>query len=82
MAGIIYEHSALPEGYFRLLTIVSVDNKKITCELENFLLDEAPEYTAFSYVWGDPHASEKIICDGKYILSRQTFMEPSAISMH
>ncbi|KAN0119288.1 Heterokaryon incompatibility protein (HET) domain containing protein [Hyaloscypha variabilis] len=66
MAGTNYEYSTLPEGYFRLLTIVSVDNKEITCELENFLLEEAPEYTAFSYVWGrDPLTSEKIICDGK-----------------
>ena len=66
MAGTNYEYSALPEGYFRLLTIVSVDDKEITCELENFLLDEAPEYTAFSYVWGkDPLTSERIICDGK-----------------
>jgi hypothetical protein len=67
MAGTIYEYSALLEGYFRLLTIVSVDNEKITCELENFLFDEAPEYTALSYAWGNPLASEMIICDGKSI---------------
>ncbi|TAQ89308.1 hypothetical protein B7494_g2370 [Chlorociboria aeruginascens] len=65
MAGTIYEYSALPEGYFRLLTIVSVDNEKITCEIENFLFDKAPEYTALSYAWGNPLASDMIICDGK-----------------
>jgi hypothetical protein len=65
MAGTIYEYSALPEGYFRLLTIVSVNKKEITCKLENFLFDEAPEYTALSYAWGIPDDSKKIICDGK-----------------
>ena len=65
MAGTTYEYLTLPEGYFRLLTIVRVDNQKITCKLENFLFDEAPEYTALSYAWGNPLASDMIICDGK-----------------
>jgi hypothetical protein len=65
MAGIIYEYSALPEGYFRLLTIINIENEKITCKLENFLFNEAPEYTALSYAWGNPLTSDMIICDGK-----------------
>jgi hypothetical protein len=68
MASTTYEYSALPEGCFRLLTIVSVDGEKITCKLENFLFNEAPEYTALSYAWGNPDASKPIICDGKSLL--------------
>lgn len=77
----IYEYTALPEGYFRLLTITSIENDEITCTLENFLLDEAPEYTAFSYVWGNPLASKEIICDGK-LLAITPHLHETIIHLH
>lgn len=66
MASPIYEYSALSEGYFRLLTIISIDeNEQVTCKLEDFLLDMAPEYMTLSYAWGNPLASSMIICNEK-----------------
>lgn len=69
MAGTIYEYeySPLPENGFRLLTIVKIDdyNETITCELETVLFEEALEYTALSYAWGDPHTSKTVTCGGK-----------------
>ena len=36
----------------------------IQCSLSIVSLDDEPKYTALSYVWGDPHATEEIIVDG------------------
>lgn len=50
----------------RLLTIFPAENQNqpLKCQLRRFSLHEAPPYEALSYVWGDPTAKARIICDG------------------
>ncbi len=62
-----FTYSPLTHDCFRLLTVISIDahNKTITCQLDHYLIDEAPEYTALSYAWGHPDYSESIVCNGK-----------------
>ena len=49
----------------RLLMIAPAGsvNQPVKCQLRRFVLHEAPAYEALSYVWGDPAAKTKIICN-------------------
>ncbi|OAL48996.1 hypothetical protein IQ07DRAFT_487871, partial [Pyrenochaeta sp. DS3sAY3a] len=40
-------------------------NDYIQCRLSITTRDEAPEYEALSYVWGDPSDKRIILCNGK-----------------
>src|SRR5215469_18429218 len=47
----------------------------IECSLQIVSLDEAMEYEALSYTWGDPGPTHPIICDGKTILIRSNLFQ-------
>jgi Heterokaryon incompatibility protein (HET) len=48
-----------------LLKLLPSDSGELlNAELLIYCLDEAPDYTALSYCWGDP-ATEQITVDGK-----------------
>ncbi|KAK7433186.1 hypothetical protein QQZ08_000118 [Neonectria magnoliae] len=61
-----YRYRSIQHGrWFRLLKIQPAPfGDGITCELFDAELDEAPPYTALSYVWGDPTKRELITCGG------------------
>lgn len=42
------------------------------CSLSEVSLQEAPEYEALSYVWGDPTMTESICCDGSQLYITDT----------
>lgn len=66
MAHGLHQYDALPEGrWFRLLLIHPGHfNDPLNCDLVSIALDDAPEYKALSYVWGDPGKVEAITCSG------------------
>lgn len=61
-----YQYDTLPRGrWFRILKIHPGHfEDPLSCELVSTALDEAPQYRALSYVWGDPGAVASITCSG------------------
>lgn len=55
----------------RLLTILPARslNEDLKCQLRRFPLHEAPAYEALSYVWGDPTAKARVICNGDVFMA-------------
>jgi hypothetical protein len=49
----------------RLMRILGIKDGKIDCQIRTFALEEAPKYTALSYLWGDSLKPHSIIADGK-----------------
>ncbi|KAG6358473.1 hypothetical protein INS49_014357 [Diaporthe citri] len=66
MAGLPYQYDNLPTGrWFRILKIHPGQfDDPLSCELVATPLDEAPQYRALSYVWGDPADVAPITCSG------------------
>lgn len=63
-----YESLQEPSRQLRLLTIISV-NGEITCSLETFGLDDAPDFQAVSYAWGtDTTTTSSLACNGQRLL--------------
>jgi hypothetical protein len=62
MADRLHQYDALPEGrWFRFLRLHPGHfNDPLGCELVSTALDDAPQYNALSYVWGDPGKFEAI----------------------
>lgn len=49
----------------RLLYLVpSISSRVICCRMEHHPLDQAPEYEAISYTWGDNSRTQEILIDG------------------
>ncbi|KAL2757799.1 hypothetical protein ACRALDRAFT_1079888 [Sodiomyces alcalophilus JCM 7366] len=61
-----FTYTALPGGrHFRLLKIhPGSPSDSLDCELFTSNLDNAPPYTALSYVWGDPTETADVTCSG------------------
>ncbi|KAF4470267.1 heterokaryon incompatibility [Fusarium albosuccineum] len=61
-----FTYTAIPSGrYFRLLKVhPAPSDEPLQCELFSAELDNAPPYTALSYVWGDPTMSANLTCSG------------------
>ena len=57
----LYEY--LPAESIRLLSVKEVDGRNVH-SLETFKKDEAPDYDALSYCWGEDVRSSAIICNG------------------
>ena len=57
----LYEY--LPADRIRLLSVKEVDGRKLH-SLETYRKDEAPDYEALSYCWGEDVRSSSIICNG------------------
>jgi hypothetical protein len=51
-----YQYSPLPSRTsIRLLELISSDDRRVVqCRLKTFELDDAPQFRALSYTWGDP----------------------------
>lgn len=63
-------YEPLLSGQIRLLKILK-DAAPLSITLHNFALDEAPEYDALSYTWGnETDGQDTIICNGSSILVR------------
>lgn len=48
----VYDNSPLQKSQIRLLTIISVNDTGITCDLEQSDFEHSPAYDALSYAWG------------------------------
>ncbi|TDZ20759.1 Heterokaryon incompatibility protein 6, OR allele [Colletotrichum orbiculare MAFF 240422] len=62
----VYTYQPLPAGrWFRQLHIHPGQlNDPIVCDLVNVAIDNAPPYTALSYVWGNSTQTTSITCSG------------------
>jgi hypothetical protein len=45
----------------------ATEDTPIECSLRVINLDQKPEFTALSYVWGDPNHKRSIVCDGTLV---------------
>lgn len=70
-----YQYSPLRRGDIRLLCI-TLDNSRefLACGKETLFFDlihvpanQAPNYTALSYCWGDPRERKAVFCNGKLL---------------
>jgi hypothetical protein len=59
-----YKHTALPRGYFRLMTVRRLSDSPIV-EVEAFPMNAAPEYAAMSYAWSSDVSSRAFSCNGQ-----------------
>ncbi|KAE9379554.1 HET-domain-containing protein, partial [Stipitochalara longipes BDJ] len=61
----------------RLLLLLSSKNfgDPVVCELKHSSLEEAPQYEALSYVWGETNASEPIQLHGQEVTVRQNLLD-------
>lgn len=60
-----YEYLDPQRRNIRLLTLLPVkDDEIISCQIETVSLDDLPEYTTLSYVWGDPADTRPILLAG------------------
>ncbi|KAF2735089.1 HET-domain-containing protein, partial [Polyplosphaeria fusca] len=65
-----YPYESLPRNAIRILTILpGLQGDVVRCTISHARLktgdsDVAPQYTALSYVWGDPRVREEILVDG------------------
>jgi hypothetical protein len=60
----VYETLKQPDRAIRLLNILST-SPQIRCVLTVVSLDDLPNFTTLSYVWGDPYAREALSIGGK-----------------
>lgn len=59
----LFRYSPLDTGYFRLLRVVHRGTDTPTCTLHHTRLNEAPDYYALSYVWGDELPDQELVVD-------------------
>src|ERR1700761_7326922 len=63
-----YEPLPDPRKFIRLLQIQpGQEDDEIVCELHAFKVDEAPEYVAISYTWGDSTPTRIVTINGEAI---------------
>lgn len=62
-----YKYSCLASGEIRLLRLYRTSNRKLQCQMHHVKLEEAPDYEAISYTWGDPKLQHGIIVDKKWL---------------
>ena len=72
-----YEYTPLDQTSqsIRLLTIRGHDEGLISCEVNHFKLDAAPEYVALSYDWGPNDLTRQILLDGRRIDVRENMWD-------
>lgn len=72
-----YQYNPLPsEKFIRLLELYPGHaNDNIDCTLHQIELENAPEYEAISYAWGDPANRIEVLCDGKVITVTQNLKD-------
>lgn len=66
-----FHYENLPLGSIRLLHLfpdpISSNNLKFRCKISHHVFEEAPEYKALSYVWGDAAETCSLGCNGALI---------------
>jgi hypothetical protein len=62
-SGPFYRHENIPEGSFRLLTVIEVE-PDIAANIEVFPIDSYPAYGALSYSQGTQRLTKKFLCNG------------------
>ncbi|KAF7512973.1 hypothetical protein GJ744_011239 [Endocarpon pusillum] len=62
-----YKYSCLGSGEIRLLEVCRTSNRKLRCRMHQVKLQEAPDYEAISYTWGDSRLQHGIIVDNKWL---------------
>lgn len=72
-----YQYNPLPpEKFIRLLELYPGHaNDNVDCTLRQIELENAPEYEAISYTWGDPANRIDMLCDGKIITVTQNLKD-------
>ncbi|KAF2027198.1 HET-domain-containing protein, partial [Setomelanomma holmii] len=62
----VHEPLPLDTPSIRLLRIVPFDEEEIIrCELRHVRMDQAPQYTCLSYVWGAGDATARLLINGQ-----------------
>lgn len=66
----VFQHEPLadPKTYLRLVRVLSVDPTRrfqVHCELSTWPFDEAPQFSAISYTWGEPTPVSTILVNGR-----------------
>ena len=69
MSNDLYKQLSTP-SCIRLLSVTRESRNVVTCSLFAFELEEAPEYKAISYAWGDAAVQRVIIVDGRTVSIR------------
>ena len=69
MSNDLYKPLSSP-SCIRLLSVTRQSRNVVTCSLAAFELEEAPEYEAISYAWGDATEQRVIIVDGRTVSIR------------
>jgi hypothetical protein len=64
LSDYVYEALEQPDKTIRLLKILTT-SPHICCKVIVVSLDDRPEYTTLSYVWGDPNERESVEIDGQ-----------------
>jgi Heterokaryon incompatibility protein (HET) len=66
-----YDYTLLPDRSIRLLNLNPSDkyHEPLSGTLVIIDIEDAPEFEAISYVWGEPSFSESIQIDGKYAVA-------------
>ena len=71
----MFQHDLLEDAqtYIRLLKVLRVETDgTIECELTVWLRDDAPEYVAVSYAWGNPTIIKTITVNQADFVVRRT----------
>ena len=68
--------------FIRLLKVISVSKKHITCDLRVFSLKHAPPYAAVSYCWGNGERDKVVHFSGTPVEERESDCGHLTISTH
>ncbi|SPO05573.1 related to heterokaryon incompatibility protein (het-6OR allele) [Cephalotrichum gorgonifer] len=85
MSGNTYKYEVLEAGQIRLVSLSVSPEKTIRATIQSVVFDaEDPiDYTALSYVWGDPADSSDIECNGKLLRVTRSLQDAiSEITKH
>ncbi|KAF1359053.1 hypothetical protein EJ07DRAFT_65848, partial [Lizonia empirigonia] len=82
-----YRYDVLGKRQFRLVKILPKTMSKLKCEIITHSLDDAPEYTAISYAWGDADDKtditlERDVFDDEGAMVRQRVKIQVTVSLH
>lgn len=82
-----YRYDVLGKRQFRLVKILPKTMSKLKCEIITHSLDDAPEYTAISYAWGDADDKtditlERDVFDDEGAMIRQRVKIQVTVSLH
>jgi hypothetical protein len=62
----MYDRMVVPTEIRLLRLYPNPFNRVVRCRMEHHTLDQAPDYEAISYNWGDSTKTQKILIDGKW----------------